>query len=210
MFEIVMESLKQNRRDSKGLEQYRRSLRSPVRGLWQGVLTEGDFQDAMLSIIDRGLTRAFAEGTQECGISQDEWTQDEQEALAGIIVEEFSHVGDFGAAIVQNLRAAGGQLTPLFTRLEMWVNRYRDVQNEAKVTACKDAKLVWRLGATERSCRTCPRLDGKVKRQSVWEKAGVRPQNPPNPLIECGGWNCLCTLTVTDEPISKGPLPRLP
>ena len=71
---------------------------------------------------------------------------------------------------------------------ELWVNRYRDVRNQAKVLACKDEKFVWRLGATENHCSTCPRLDGKVKRGSQWEKSGIRPQNPPNTELECGGW----------------------
>lgn len=196
---------KQDRRN-RGLEEYQRSLRSPVRGLWQGVISESEFADAMLSVIDRGLTRAFQEGAAECGIAADELTQDEQEALAGIVAEEFSHVGDFGAAIVQNSRAAGGQLTPLFTRLELWVNRYRDATNQAKAITCRDSKMIWIIGPTEESCRDCTNYNGRVYRASVWEKNGIRPQHPN---LACHGYRCLCQLQPTDAPINKGRPPRM-
>lgn len=205
MFDIVMGGLKQNRRSDKGLEAYRRALRSPVRGLWQGVIDESQFEEAMLSVIGRGLNRAWIEGAAECGIGPEELTQAEQETLAGRVTEEFGHVGGFGAAIAENSRANGGKLTPLFGRLEMWVNRYRDVINQAKAMACKDGKAIWRIGPTEQHCRSCAGFNGRVYRFSTWESNGAMPQSQN---LLCRGFRCLCNLDPTDGPITKGRFPR--
>ena len=81
-----------------------------------------------------------------------------------------------------------------------------EVVNLARTMADANQKLVWGLGPTEH-CRTCLKLDGKVKRAEVWAAANIRPQSPD---LACGGWRCQCTLEPTDAPASPGPLPRIP
>ncbi len=192
------------------IQRYQAALRSPVRGLWTGVLDRGQFRQSMFNTIETGIIDAWNEGAKECGIAPDELSEDELNTRDERIVQERSHISEFGQAIQEGSRANGGKLTPLFKRLDLWTNRYRDVNNEAKVMACKDKKLIWILGPTEIHCKTCPSLNGKVKRGSFWSNAGIRPQNPPNGNLECGGWNCLCELRPTDKAISRGPLPRTP
>ncbi len=170
------------------IQRYQAALRSPVRGLWTGVLDRGQFRQSMFNTIETGIIDAWNEGAKECGIAPDELSEDELNTRDERIAQERSHVSEFGQAIQDGSRSNGGKLTPLFKRLDLWTNRYRDVTNEAKVMACKDEKLVWILGPTEKHCKTCPRLNGKVKRGSFWRNAGIRPQNPPNGLLECGGW----------------------
>jgi len=191
------------------INQYRKGLRSATRGLWNGSLDRRQFRSAMNGVIDRRLFQAWLEGAAECGIDAADLTVDEQADLAKAIREEQSNVPAFADRIQENSKVNKGKLIPLLDRINnLWVNRYRDLRNQAKTIACKDKKFIWKLGATEVHCSTCPKLDGKVKRGSVWTKAGIRPQNPPNSAIECGGWNCLCELLPTNKPVSKGPLPR--
>lgn len=187
---------------------YRTGLRSAVRGLWSGALSLEQFYGEMRTLINRRLSEAWDAGAAECGLKPDEYTIDEQIALGRAIRNELGYVTEFGLAINLDSKASGGKLEPFFKRVETWANRYNDVRNQAKVLACADQKLMWVLGATEQHCSTCPRLNGKVKRGSVWQASGIRPQNPPNDSIECGGWRCQCRLEVTDRPVSKGPLPR--
>lgn len=187
---------------------YRRNIRAAVRGLWTGAIGGDQFSSVMRTAIDRNLTTAWDEGAAECGVRPDEYTDAEHLALAEAILKEQGFVGEFRSAIEQGSRANGGKLTPLFNRVELWVNRYNDLKNQAKALVCKDAKLEWVLGATEKHCQTCNKLNGKVKRASQWEASGIHPQSPPNENLECGGWACQCTLRVTDKPLSKGPLPR--
>lgn len=204
MFDLAID-LKQDRRN-RGLEAYQRALRSPVRALWQSVIDIEQFKSAMLSVIDRGLNRAWIGGAAECGISADELTQEEQETLGERLIEEISHVGDFAAAIVENSRAQGGKLTPLFGRLELWVNRYRDVTNQAKQISCRNSKMIWVIGPTERHCPDCSNYNGRVYRASIWEKNDIRPQHP---RLACHGYRCLCVLQPTDAPVNKGKPPRM-
>lgn len=180
---------------------YQAGLRSALRGFWKGTLTQGQFTDAMESAIQRGLTQAWIDGAKQCGVKQDELTDKELGALTEAIKSEFSHVGDLAGYVEEQEK-----LTTLFGRLNLWTNRYMDIQNRAKVMACADKKLEWRLGATEHHCKTCPKLHGKVKRGSQWQASGLRPQSPPNPCLECGGWRCLCSLQVTDKSVSRGSL----
>ncbi len=191
------------------IQRYQAALRSPVRGLWTGVLDRGQFRQSMFNTIETGIIDAWNEGAKECGIAPDELSEDELNTRDERIAQERSHVSEFGQAIQEGSRSNGGKLTPLLLRLDLWTNRYRDVNNEAKVMACKDQKLVWILGPTEH-CLSCSRLAGRVKRGSFWESAGVRPQSPPNEKLICQGWNCQCVLNPTDARISRGPLPRVP
>ncbi len=191
------------------INQYRTGLRSATRGLWNGTIDRRQFNSAMRGVIDRRLFQAWLEGAAECGIDAGDLTVDEQAELAEAIREEKTNLPEFADRIQENNKANSGKLTPLLDRINaLWVNRYRDLGNQAKALACKNKKLVWRLGPTEMHCSTCPRLNGKVKRGSEWAKSGIRPQNPPNKSIECGGWRCLCELNITNLPVSRGPLPR--
>lgn len=189
------------------ISNYRAVLRSAVRGLWSGAIVVAQFDENMRLAISRYLTEAFNAGAKECGIKPDELTIDEQQALADMLVAETTFVSGFATAIDEGSRANKGKLTPLFTRLEMWVNRYNDIKNQAKILTCKDVKLEWIYGDTVH-CSTCLSLNGKVKRASQWQASGIQPQSPPNDMLECGGWRCQCTLQQTDKPVSKGPLPR--
>jgi hypothetical protein len=190
--------------------EYSRAIRANVRGLWSGTFDVPQFFSAMHTAISRGFTLAWYDGAEECGISPEELSIDEIRELNFRIDRENLFVVNFANAIVIGSKANGGKLTPLFTRANLWINRYDDIKNHARVLACKDKKLIWELGATEEHCRTCNALHGKVKRASIWLTAGVRPQNAPNDLLECEGWNCRCTLTPTDLPMSRGRLPSLP
>lgn len=159
-------------------------------------------------LIREQLTRAWREGMREVGMNPDEITSEEVAELERLIRNEEDHVLDFAQGIL-DARNAGGPINGFLSRASVWANRYNEVKNIAKVMAAKNKKFEWVLGPTEH-CRSCVRLSGIVKRGSVWEKAGIRPQNPPNDKLECGGWNCQCELRETDKPAKRGPFPNLP
>ncbi len=193
-----------------GIDNYRSNLRSSVRGLWQGVLTTRQAKSGFNSTIDRGITQAFNEGAEECGILADELSQDELIARDNAIENQREFVSGFLAVIRKNSRSNGGKLTPLFTRTNLWVTRYEEINSTAKTMACKDQKLEWVLNPRKENCLSCRRLDGKVKRGSFWDKSGILPRVPNASYLICGGWDCGCVLVVTNKPVSRGPLPKLP
>jgi len=191
---------------SAGSSNYRRGIRAATRGLWNAAFTYDQFYDAMMMVVRQGITAAWHEGAAECGIMPSELTPEEKTAMQQAMYSEYNHVNDFARTIEAGSKAHGGKMGTLMQRAELWINRYLDVTNRARVMACADQKLMWVLGPTKDHCIDCSRLNGKTKRASQWERAGIRPQSP---ALACGGWRCLCSLVVTDEPLSKGPLPRL-
>lgn len=187
------------------IDWYQRNLRQAVRGLWSGLLTYDQALEALLSTIARGLTQAFYQGAAECGINPDELTDVENNALQGFIIEEQSY-----AAGILDFADKEISLAELYSRLNRWTTRYLDIQNQGKLYACKDEKLIWELGRVEKHCPSCKKVAGRVKRASFWQRVGVYPQQPPNPNLECKGFYCQCRLTPTSLPITPGPLPFLP
>jgi len=160
-----------------------------------------------------GLRNAWRDGAKECGIEFSELTPEELSAMNQVIAREESRVFPFMDWIDLNSKANGGKFRPVQARADMWALRYDDVVTRAKLMACADQKLRWTINAVrvvKENCKSCLKLDGKVKRASYWARENVHPQQPPNPNLECGGWLCGCGLVQTDEPLSRGPLPRLP
>ena len=192
----------------KTLAGYQLNLRAAAYGLWSGKMDYYSAFDQMFAAIDRGLPQGWAEGAKECGILPDEYSPEERQALDQALRIEKDHVDEFLTWIEEHNQASGSKRDAIYGRLDVWVNRYRDVVNRAKAMACSDQKLRWVLGPTEH-CTTCAKLSGRIKRGSYWQ-SHVMPQSPPNGQLECGGWNCQCTLQPTEDRASSGPLPSLP
>ncbi len=184
-----------------GADTYRNAIRNYVRGLWSGAIDRDQFEQGMIVAIGDGLADAFARGAKECGIEPDDYTDVEQRAINDAVDREVEALDGFMQSIVDGSKANGGQLDPLFSRADMWILRYNDVMGRARVMACGDQKFKWVLGPTEH-CSTCAKLAGLVHRGSQWRDY-VLPQNPPNDQLECGGWNCQCSLEPTTERASR-------
>lgn len=189
-----------------GDEGYQSAINSAVRGLWQGVLTRADFQQSMTNTIGRWLTIAWREGMTDAGVDPDNMSAAEDLALARLITGEDGFVSKFGDDIQAGNKASGGKLQPFLDRAATWAKAYGRAKELARMMANADQKLEWVIGKTEKHCRDCLRLNGKVKRASTWLDYGVRPQSRE---LECHGYNCDCSLKPTKKPISKGALPRL-
>lgn len=189
------------------LDDYRMALRGAVRGLWAGALDADQFHDQVRAAVNRELPIAWLEGSRGCGLeSEEDYTPEEWTALGNAIQAELSHVADLALFVQQNDKAHDGTLETCLTRLDLWVPRYTDMQNQARLMVCGDEKLEWIYGDTLH-CESCLALHGCVKRASYWRKVDVKPQSPPNYSLICQGWNCQCQLLPTDKPITKGPLP---
>ena len=192
----------------KTIGYYDRSLSAAVRDFYKGEIDSGEFIDEMIRLIEGQLTRAWNEGMRENGLDpRKDLTDAWREVLQGEVNSEFDHVLDFAADVE---RAAQQQLplAPLMQRVQMWVNRYTDVLNLSIITTAKqEDRFKWIYGDTHH-CETCAMLNGVVATKEQWDASGFRPQNPPNEMLECGGWRCQCRLEKTDSP-SFGHIPGL-
>lgn len=190
-----------------GIVTFRRNIRASVRGLWTGALNKRQALSTFRRAIEQGIDKAWLEGAQECGIQEEELTTEELTARDEFIFEQSDLATGFIDDISANSKTNGGKLQPLLQRAEMWINQYSSAKQQSEAMACANEKRQWRIGRTEH-CRTCLTLNGQVRRMSFWIN-NVMPRNGPNPKLECGGFNCQCTLEKTNKPISRGRIPRL-
>lgn len=168
---------------------YNRGLRAGVNALWSGVWDFNQFFDHLQTLIRRELTLAWAAGAAEMGIFPDELTPDELIARQSAITRETTFITGLGLFVEENSKARGVKRSVSYARLRTWYPRWLDVKNQARLMVQGDPKLKWILGVRKKHCRSCTKLASKVKRQSTWNAVGVRPQNPPNPLLDCGGYD---------------------
>jgi hypothetical protein len=189
---------------------FRAGIRAAVRGLWMQALSKDEFMEVMTGLISRELWNAWIEGMDSCGMTVADMEPEDRDKIQSETLNQMEYLNGFATDIVVNNKFYGGKLEPLFARAEMWINQYESMKNLAKITVCGDQKYIWNLGRTEIHCTSCLRLNGIVKRASVWEEAGIQPQSPPNEMLECGGWLCDCSLDKTSRPCTPGPLPSLP
>lgn len=174
---------------------YLRVLYTWVNDLSTGEVSENEFIDKMAALIEQQLTRAWNEGMRENEIDPSEMDDDMRAQLTQIITDEYMFVDQFAADI------AGGKysLAQLQNRAAIWANRYNEVVNIAKLATAKlKDKFEWIYGDTEH-CDTCAQLNGLVATAKEWEISGIKPQNPPNDNLSCGGWKCQCKLQPTTK-----------
>lgn len=193
----------------RGIADFRRNLRQQTRRYWNEVDSHMDFVIGMSNAIDRGFRQAWRAGAAECGIRPQDYSDAEIAELQRRINDQFPFITALATDFSDELRSSDGKLLSLYGRLELWVARYEEIRNQAKVMACKNAPLEWVLGIAEH-CKSCRKLEGKVKRASFWQESGILPRRAGADYLECNGYKCQCSLVRTDKPITPGPLPRLP
>ena len=188
---------------------YLRVLARATRELYAGTITEDEFLSTMTVLLDEQMRKAWYAGMRENGLNApDDMTDEWEGMLQDIINSEFDFVAQFIRDIV-TAREEQSPIEPLLSRVDLWAGRYTDVVNQAKLaTAEPTDKYEWVYGDAQH-CSTCERLNGLVARAGEWETAGFHPQQPPNELLECGGWRCACSLVPTDKRRSPNVLATL-
>ncbi len=160
----------------------------------------GAFLDQFIAAIKNQMTRAWNEGAREMGVEPEEMTEIDLNELKSIIDSEYDHVIDLGEAIIHSRGGTIEEFRQQFRpRVDLWVARYNDAANRARVYFGGRQRLIWELGATEEHCETCAKLNGIVAFAYEWEQSGIKPQSPPNSILACGGWKCDCSLSSTDK-----------
>ena len=99
---------------------------------------------------------------------------------------------------LDRLRARAGRLA---NRVRLWANSrlsalhlgmlMRPGRPDPDTGRVAEARYMWQLGATEKHCSDCLRLNGQVHTASEWRAYGLYPQSKD---LECGGWWCDCKL----------------
>ena len=188
------------------------NIRYDVRALWSDTWELPEFFDAMSLTITRGFRQAWEEGMLMAGLTFEDITPEEQLVLQRMIYEEMAYVLPFGLDIIAGSRENGGKLSDQYRRAELWCARYINLRNQALASAKSDPVLEWVTNAME-SCTSCLKLSGQRRRASVWSRLDVHPQHRDKLecMISAGGPDvCQCTFVPTDQPPTRGRLPKLP
>lgn len=196
-----------------GLSDYGLGIRAAVRGAWTGKFDEFTATEGMIITIQRAMRRAWIEGAKKVGISENELTEAELSEAINIANEQSAFVLPFIRAVIEGKKGTGTKLGKFITRSSKWLMVYGEVVNKAMLTARDDPKFKWVLNLTTKEhCISALKLQDKVKRASQWNAAGIRPQSPDLECMSQAGGTvvCTCKFVQTDEPLSRGRLPRLP
>jgi hypothetical protein len=183
---------------NKTYDYFLKQIEGLIRGVYNNNLG-GEFIDIMSSLIQGQLTQAFEQA----------WKDEEGEGdlpdylngpLEDMILGQYDFVDAFYRDIV-DARVDKTPIDPLLARAPLWAQRWTEAYNTAValITAENGGNLVWRLGETEQHCSSCSALDGIIAPASVWDELGVHPQGGPNPMLECSGFRCDCSLSPTDQ-----------
>lgn len=198
-------------KQTAGANRYRKDISGLVQNLWNGSISGPEFLRALkYQIIPIAFEQAWMDGARQGGITSfEELTDEEKNSLGVRIKTEKTFVRGFRDYVAAHTKADGYKLRMFKPRIELWVNRYMDVVSEAMMMAGGDKKYRWQMYAKE-NCRSCRKLNGQVRRMSFWKEHNCRPQHEDLVCMDSadGPTVCRCEFEETDEPLSRGPLPR--
>ena len=174
----------------KTMDYFKRVLRRLTRDLYGGKLTKDEFVRKADLLITGQVYRAWWDGMGACGLGKDDLTDEMKDIITEIHLAEREYLDGLADAIL-----ATDDYRTVYPRINLWVNRFKDVRNRARVLSCPDVLFTWVLGATEDHCSDCLSYAGQSRTGADWQKiyaqTGHRPQSPS---LECGGWQCDCDL----------------
>lgn len=192
----------------KTADYFQQQLERLIRSVYGGNLG-GEFIDVMANLISGQLTQAFEQAWKDEG-TEDAMPDYLTSAAEDLILGQYDYVDQLYRDIV-DARVDETGVDALLARAPLWANRWNEAYNQAVglIMAETGGRLKWVLGETEQHCASCAALNGIVALASEWEALGVRPQSAPNGKLECGGWQCDCSLEATDQRRSPGAYGRI-
>jgi len=185
-----------------------RQIDGLVRGVYTGNIG-GAFIDIMANLISGQLTQAYEQAWKDedgKGDLPDYLSM----SLNDAILNQYKYVDQYYRDII-DAKVDDKPVDSLIGRAALWAQRWTESYNEAVrlITLDNGGNMIWKLGATEKHCPECAAMDGIVARAKEWDALGIKPQHAPNNNLTCGGWNCDCSLTPTENRRSPGAYGRL-
>ena len=206
---IIVYSLIDRLNERKTFEQYTRQLRQYARDYYNGKLDDTGFLDKMIAAVQNQFNRAWNDGMTDNGLDpRTDKTQAMRDRIAGLVENEQNFITNL-ADLINGQREKQAGLDAIYSRVDVWSSNYNGVREISKVETSRKRKK-WILGPTEQHCPSCSKLDGLVKPAQEWAERGVYPQVNGADYLNCHGYNCLCELVDTDEPVSERDFPDLP
>jgi len=184
----------------QSLEDIQAEYRDKLYVVMQDFLQSSDPVTAYRNEFDRyvndAFTVAFIAGWADAGAS--ELTDEARNAINDHISQETQFV----EALFVQLKALreddeigmDDKLASAQAHADRYAQTLVGVYALGKMMGAPERDGKWRLGATEQHCSTCAGLNGQVHPLSWYLENGYIPQERGSSTLECGGWNCDCTI----------------
>lgn len=192
----------------KTQEYFLAQIQGLVRTLYNGQIG-GEFIDVMANVISGQIYDAYSKAWIDEG-GTGNFPDYLESSYQDFVTNQYSFVDQYYRDIV-DARIDNTSIEPLLLRAELWANQYGTAYENATtaITLAGGGNEEWILGATEEHCPECSALNGFVMRASEWEALNLRPKNPPNNKISCGGWRCDCERKATSKKRSPNAYGRI-
>lgn len=158
-----------------------------------GFVSDSSILADVRRLVKQSVEDAYIEGLKEGGVSADEISADDGMMIIELNQQQQDYVTDF----VRAVRAAKGdraaQRDLLDNRIDLWTRSVEAAGAAGLASAKANEMVTWKLGSTEEHCKTCNRLNGQRHRRQWFASRNYFPRTPGADL-ECGGFNCRCTL----------------
>jgi hypothetical protein len=175
--------------------EYRLIVYEAVIGYLDSEASVARYKNLVRRAVADHFPQAFYAGYAESGAEETE-AEDEQ-WLTGRIGEEL----EFVVSLFDSLKEKRGMegLDPEVeadSRADGYAATLDGIHTEGVMRGMKNAPLEWRYGDTEH-CDTCSKLHGQ-KHKAKWYLDRDYIPRKPGAAMDCGGYNCQCTLLDKD------------
>lgn len=179
-----------------GYEQVRNEYWASVYDAVEGYLTgnrpitafRSSMYNAMNSAFQTAAELGYVEGGGE--VPLDKVTQS---WIDGEILAEKENIKNLFGDLRKNWESKDA-IKEAFARANGYSGKLDSIFTQGMMNGANNPMLTWHLGATEVHCTTCAQLDGKSHRAQWYIDRGYIPRRPYAEM-ECGGFNCDCSLT---------------
>lgn len=156
-----------------------------------GSMDATDLTRAHRTMLQQLGPQSYLEGMREGGVPPEEADAEDKKTIAAWVKEQTSYVNKFAGDVV-SARGDDGKRDAILARVALWVAAMSSLGAQGLMSARSNAMGTWKLGATEKHCRTCNGLHGKRHRLSWYKARGLIPREPGSATLECHGYRCLC------------------
>jgi hypothetical protein len=172
---------------------------------FEGKMDKIDLQRAMRALLKQDASEVYIEGMIEGGFESEEdaranMDEPDTSAIKDWYTTQSAFVGEFAKAAVAARTADDrtGAQQSIFNRCDLWAQSLDSLGGLGRASAQANKPGTWKLGKTEEHCETCAQLNGQRHRVKWFISRGYLPRQPGSEMLECGGWNCDCSIVSDD------------
>jgi hypothetical protein len=143
-------------------------------------------------------------GAGNYSFGENELSPDEITLREGLIATQIGYAGNLRDYVFTD---PPPEFIDIISRVALWANKGLDgIYNTGRLAGAGNKVMGWRLGFTEKHCKTCLAASKQRHRAKTWLKHKIAPKGD---TLECKGFACDCEFFETTEGVT-GRIDRIP